>query len=279
MEKDLGDVINSLSARRESGRLEIASGLTRGELFFDKGQLVDARVGKLSGFQAINALSSLRDPTFEFDPSIPPPAQSSITASERLLLKDFFGIGTIRPEATHDSDALFWPDDHVPPQQVVPLAEVQELEHSGSDAHINTDSTPRFVNNESLWADPAATAAATMKAEAESLNPSQDQQSPPPAYAHSDAREATVAGGKALRQERPPVSSSGFRRPVLLAVLMILIGVAVATALAYRFRQPKNSPSVASAVQTSTPVDSTSSADVQPVAKDNVAKSDQESAV
>jgi len=290
MEKDLGDAINILSSRNDSGRLQITAGLTEGELFFDKGQLVDARMGKLSGFQAINAISSLRDPTFKFDPSITPPAQSSITANERRLLKDFFGIGTIRPEAPPDSDATFWPEDQTPPQQVVPLAAVEEIEHSPSDAHIRTDSLPRIVNNESLWADPAATAAATVTEDAEPLHPSeqseQERQLPPPSYADKD-RETTSVGGDVLRDEPPRVplvSSSGFRLPAALAVLLILIVAVLAIALAYRARQQNESSSVASAAhtttpnQTSTPSDTSSPADVQQVAKDDVAKSDHETA-
>lgn len=86
------DVIGLLAARRASGRVQVSTGMTDGALFFDKGQLVDARVGKLTGFQAINALAAVPDATYNFDPSIVPPLQSSITARERILLKDFFGI-------------------------------------------------------------------------------------------------------------------------------------------------------------------------------------------
>ena len=52
------DVIRVLAARGASGRVHVSTGMTDGALFFNKGQLVDARVGKLSGFQAINALAA-----------------------------------------------------------------------------------------------------------------------------------------------------------------------------------------------------------------------------
>ena len=48
-------VIRELSAQRASGRLHISTGMTEGALFFARGQLVDARLGRLNGFQAINA--------------------------------------------------------------------------------------------------------------------------------------------------------------------------------------------------------------------------------
>ena len=85
------DVIRSLAAQGATGRLQINTGMTDGALFFDRGQLVDARLANLSGFQAINALASVPEGTYSFDPRIRP-AQHSITANERVLLKDFFGI-------------------------------------------------------------------------------------------------------------------------------------------------------------------------------------------
>jgi len=91
------DVIRSLSAEGASGRLQISTGTTDGALFFDNGQLVDARLANLSGFQAINALVSVREGSYSFDPTIPPPTRRSISTNERLLLKDFFGIEAAPP--------------------------------------------------------------------------------------------------------------------------------------------------------------------------------------
>ena len=120
------DVIARLASEGVSGRLHIATGMTEGALFFDRGQLVDARLGKLRGFQAINALASLRDGSYNFDPTIAPPAQSSITANERVLLKDFFGIETTEPEPLHEEAATIWAEDDSPPAQVVPLASLED---------------------------------------------------------------------------------------------------------------------------------------------------------
>ena len=86
------DVIRVLAARGASGRVHVSTGMTDGALFFNKGQLVEARVGRLIGFQAINALAAVPDATYNFDPSIEPPVHSSISAKERVLLRDFFGI-------------------------------------------------------------------------------------------------------------------------------------------------------------------------------------------
>jgi hypothetical protein len=128
-EQGILDVIATLAAERASGRLQINTGMTEGALFFDSGQLVDARLGKLSGFQAINALATLRDASYNFDPGIAPPAQSSITANQRLLLKDFFGIETAAREPSHDLD-MIWQEDDSPPAKVVPLTDVRDDDES-----------------------------------------------------------------------------------------------------------------------------------------------------
>ena len=120
------EVINNLSAQGETGRLLITTGMTEGAFFFNKGQLVDAHVGKLTGFQAINAVISIPDATFNFDPTIAPPVQSTITPSERLLLKDFFGIDAVERGPGHDQDGTIWPGDNAVPEMVVPLSEVEE---------------------------------------------------------------------------------------------------------------------------------------------------------
>lgn len=89
------DVIKILSANGANGRLDIIAGTTEGAIFFKDGQLVDARVGHLTGFPAINAVASIRDARFNFDPTAIPPVVSSIKPSERVVLKQFFGVETV----------------------------------------------------------------------------------------------------------------------------------------------------------------------------------------
>src|SRR5688572_9074195 len=91
------DVIRVLSSNEESGRLQLTSGTMEGEVYFDRGKLVDARMGELTGFRAINAAAALRNGIFTFDPSAAPPPVSSITPNERTVLKQFFGIETVDP--------------------------------------------------------------------------------------------------------------------------------------------------------------------------------------
>jgi len=88
------NLIHQITANGDSGRLEVLAGAIQGELSFANGKLVDARVADLSGFRAVNAVVAMRDARFGFDPSFAPIASNSISASERVVLKQFFGIET-----------------------------------------------------------------------------------------------------------------------------------------------------------------------------------------
>lgn len=95
---DNGSILNfihNICANGESGRLEILAGAIQGELSFAEGKLVDARFGHLTGFPAVNAIAAMQDARFSFDPAFAPVGSSSITASERVVLKQFFGIETV----------------------------------------------------------------------------------------------------------------------------------------------------------------------------------------
>jgi hypothetical protein len=114
------DVIKSITSNQESGRLEIVSAGTRGTFLFNEGKLVDARLGSLSGFPAVNAAVALRDVELSFDHVPPALHLSSITPSERVVLQRFFGIEAAEvaePAATAEPEI----DWNPAPEPVVPL--------------------------------------------------------------------------------------------------------------------------------------------------------------
>lgn len=120
------EVIESITSNHESGRLEIVSSGTRGTLLFNKGKLVDARLGSLSGFQAVNAAVALRDVQVSFDHVTPASHLSSITPSERVVLKRFFGIEAaemIEPAGPAEPEM----DWNPAPERVVPLNEAATI--------------------------------------------------------------------------------------------------------------------------------------------------------
>jgi len=120
---DILNLIHQITANGDSGRLEILAGAIQGELSFADGKLVDARVGHLTGFRAVNAAVAMRDARFSFDPTFAPLASSSITASERVVLKQFFGIETA-PAIDYFAPApVTWPVEAAP---VVPVPDAAD---------------------------------------------------------------------------------------------------------------------------------------------------------
>jgi hypothetical protein len=223
-------VIRVLSSERASGRLHISTGMTEGALFFARGQLVDARLGRLSGFQAINALVSVPDASYDFDPSIAPPAQSSIAPNERLLLKDFFGIEVVGGEHS-DEVAANWLEDGSAPEQVVPLADVAEA---------YSDDQQWFANEEEVTL----------------VRPKPDHRDEP--FVAEPARERVFAERGRIFAEPPPpfahrpVTQSRFL-PALLVILVTVLVAAAFVVLLNRLRKPESNTAVAPAVQTAPP--------------------------
>jgi len=122
-----GDILNfihTICANGESGRLEILAGAIQGELSFSEGKLVDARFGHLTGFPAVNAIAAMQDARFSFDPAFAPIASGSITASERVVLKQFFGIETVATQ--YFAPVMDLPAEEVAPAVTVP-DEVEEV--------------------------------------------------------------------------------------------------------------------------------------------------------
>lgn len=120
------EVIRSITANHESGRLDISSFGTHGTLLFKEGKLIDARLESLSGFQAVNAAVSLRNVEFSFDHVAPAAHLSTITPSERVVLKQFFGIeaaDTEQPGEISELDS----DWNTTPEQVVPFTELEGI--------------------------------------------------------------------------------------------------------------------------------------------------------
>ena len=235
------DVIRILSSRGESGRLQITSGMTDGAVFIDKGQLVDAKFAKLTGFQAINALASMRDVTFSFDPSITPPTQSSITPNERILLQDFFGIGGVHQEPQYPP----FEGHEKEPAQVVPLSEGDEREN---------------LETRQLFVTPLVTEVSPLPPRL--FTGSAITTGDAPYYYDDEAAvlnndETTVVRSrKTQRAETPPaitygpISRSRFR-PALFVTILTMLLAAAAVALVYRSRERKST--TPATVETSAP--------------------------
>ena len=120
--RTLHDLIEIISSSHQSGRLQIKAAASSGIFFFKEGKLLDARLGSLTGFQAVNAALSVRDARLTFDPASPLPISSSITPNERIVLKQFFGVECVEPQESCGLPIVDW---DVTPEPVVPLTEIR----------------------------------------------------------------------------------------------------------------------------------------------------------
>jgi hypothetical protein len=219
------DVIRVLSSNEESGRLQLTSGTMEGEVYFQHGKLVDARMGELTGFRAINAAAALRNGIFTFDPSVPPPAVSSITPNERTVLKQFFGIETVDPHEYSYEEELI--GDEV--DEEVTLVRSSESAHEAP-----PPSAPSF---QPLPVEPAPIEAPMsvepMFVEPPSLEPTSEESMPvEPVSVESMPFESTPVQPM---QVQPIPRTPFYRHGLFLAALAILVAVGF-VALLYRFR-------------------------------------------
>lgn len=123
------DIIKSITSLRETGRLEINALGTYGTLLFHEGKLVDARLGSLSGFPAVNAAVALQDVEISFDHVEPALQASTITPNERLILSRFFGIEAAEMQAPQEprEPEIDW---NPAPEPVVPLTQAETIPFS-----------------------------------------------------------------------------------------------------------------------------------------------------
>ena len=265
--------IRDLSSNGASGRLQVTTGVTEGAVFFDRGHIVDASLGKLTGFQAINAIAGVRDATVSFDQSSPPPNQN-LTPAERMLLNQFFDL-RVHLEPEYFAGATGPTDNE--PAQVVPLKDV-EVGGNSSLGHLQqtTERMPHFENQAIpeppfVDTDPVISDATLLsRAEPTQASSVNGDDSIP-----GTVDEVTMIRTDSLRDEHPPaisyqpVSQRRFQPALLVIPLTILLAV-VAAALIYRSRErrsPAPAPATATAVQTP------SAADVQPVTQNPEASS------
>ena len=218
-DRNILNFIRSLCANGESGRLEILAGAIQGELSFAEGKLVDARFGHLTGFRAINAVAAMRDARFSFDPAFAPLASSSITASERVVLKQFFGIETVAANEYLDPVGVSWPEEATP-VSIVPDAP-DEVTMVSSDAPRVSSDAPIVNNDEPIVSSDAP-------------------------IVGNDVPSAPIPSFL------PPPTRLSYRRPVAFLALAIAL-ITAGAVLMYKFNRPVSPAIVASAESPSRP--------------------------
>jgi Domain of unknown function (DUF4388) len=218
------ELIRMLSSQGASGTLQINTGTTKGTISFDRGQIIDARLGKLTGFQAINTLASLPEATYNYDEATTRPAESRITPNERMLLKDFYGIEPGEPNQSDDVPLESWMEDDLTPARVVSLSNLEDSE-----------SAVRYAN---------------------------DQSDGPGLTNPSDNQEATLVSRRTADAEarRPWITqriARSFFGPVVFAILLVVVIGVGAIVLVQRFHRRNSTasvgPTIESTVQTTSP--------------------------
>lgn len=68
----LAELIEFFCNQRKSGRLKVAYGRAPGYFYFDRGDLVDAKIGSLNGVEAIYYALTLANASFKFSPAFEP---------------------------------------------------------------------------------------------------------------------------------------------------------------------------------------------------------------
>ena len=236
-DREILNEIRDFSSKRATGKLQITIGMTQGAIFFDKGQIVDANLGKLNGFQAINAIASIPECTFNFDPSISPPVQN-LNVSERLVLTEVFGLKVQREPKP--SPTVNEPSDAAP----TPAILLNDVEDQPNNSMLDAQLTAEVEIEQALElsaVDPAAVTSDTTRLNTDeqllSTHYSNQQDSIP-----DNADEVEVINGITHRNDYLPIifyepgSPRRFRPTLVAAVLGVLLG-AVTAALLYRSRE------------------------------------------
>ena len=238
-------VIQSIAANRESGELEIISSRNLGTLRFSKGKLIDATLGMLSGFQAINAAISLRDVQLSFKPLTAAPRPGSIAPNERRVLQSFFGI-----EAADETDDVVGPpiDWNANPHQVVPLSQVDEVDLSDLQDTPTIEVKPVLPEVEEALAEPAV---GRNEIPAESIIQSEtrrvEQESIPKMLTHAEPENINAQEFLLPQSHRARRGRAEFlRRMPIAAVVLLLVIAAAAITLIPKLREHRELASVPS---------------------------------
>jgi len=209
------ELIAWLSSNRASGSLKIVAGTTEGELLFNGGNLVDARLGHLAGFPAVNAIASMHDAHVEFDPSIDTPTTSSMTSNEQVVLKQFFGIDAV--DSTHDPRPAITDEDETtvittkaPPATRTEAPPRYRTRYRSRRSRLRLNSRVAFVISLLLVALSLAATAWLLKQEYRDQNATPPavgttttESAPPPTVANTAVNDKPIP---ANRDQAPPLS-------------------------------------------------------------------------
>lgn len=122
----LAELIEFFCNQRKTGRLKVAYELTPGFFYFDRGDLVDAKIGSLNGVEAIYYALTLANASFKFSPAFEPARRTIHQPWTQVTLEGLRRLDEgIKPKAPFAEEGVSYMED---PDGANESAEVVEFD-------------------------------------------------------------------------------------------------------------------------------------------------------
>ena len=151
----LAELIEFFCNQRKSGRLKVAYELTPGYFYFDRGDLVDAKIGSLNGIEAIYYALTLANASFKFSPAFEPTRRTIHQPWTQVTLEGLRRLDEgIKPKAPFAEEGVSYTED---PDGVNESAEAVEYDsETGMPLSMTVDSAAGSGRSKMVYAAVAA---------------------------------------------------------------------------------------------------------------------------
>ena len=108
----LAELIEFFCNQRKTGRLKVAYEVTPGFFYFDRGDLVDAKIGSLNGVEAIYYALTLANASFKFSPAFEPTRRTIHQPWTQVTLEGLRRLDEgIKPKAPSAEEGVSYMED------------------------------------------------------------------------------------------------------------------------------------------------------------------------
>jgi hypothetical protein len=147
----LAELIEFFCNQRKTGRLKVAYELTPGYFYFDRGDLVDAKIGSLNGVEAIYYALTLANASFKFSPAFDPTRRTIHQPWTQVTLEGLRRLDEgIKPRAPFAEEGVSYMED---PDGVKENAEAVEYDSdSGLPLSLTVDSAASNGRSKMMYA-------------------------------------------------------------------------------------------------------------------------------
>jgi hypothetical protein len=147
----LAELIEFFCNQRKTGRLKVAYELTPGYFYFDRGDLVDAKIGSLNGVEAIYYALTLANASFKFSPAFDPTRRTIHQPWTQVTLEGLRRLDEgIKPKAPFAEEGVSYTED---PDGVNETAEAVEYDsESGMPLTLTVDNAASSGRSKMVFA-------------------------------------------------------------------------------------------------------------------------------